>query len=167
MRLITAHEEKILVDTKNKIKELQAHVSAYKGLETFHQLDNRIKANLNKLEASIMETKQSKFLWDMQDYKSETVYMWPRMNNNKGSTPRSILRNKSRFNKRSSRVNFDSTEVESSDSAPENAESVATTSRSNPVSHDRSKQPSKNGAKQGEQDENISTQRRSGRKKGK
>lgn len=90
---------------------LSQQVSTYNGLETFHQLDHRIKANLNTLEANNMEIKQNTFLTDTQDYISNTVYSWPKVNYN-SSTPRSIRRKKkSRYNKpHASRVHFDSTD---------------------------------------------------------
>lgn len=120
MRLITSQEELILVDVRSKITTLQDTIKNYSTLESFISLDQHMKDNLNKLEKSITDIKQSKFMRDLQDYKTDNVYMWGKQTIH---TPRSILRrSRKRWNKTPTRVNFSSTEAESSDTPTESAD---------------------------------------------
>lgn len=117
MQLIVNQEEKTL-DIRNEIESAQAAVTVYSQLEVFNTLDTRIKENLNKLEKSITEIKQKKFLRDIQDYKSDTVYNWNRSSFGP-RTPSSILKRNAKRKFNPSHVNFTSTEADSSHSPSE------------------------------------------------
>lgn len=119
MQLILTQESTICVE----IKQLQIDVAAYTHLKAFKDLDLKIKTNITKMESLIMETKQTKLMRDLQDYKSKSVYSWFKKEK-KMYTPHFILKIPWNFNmgkKRlsSQRVNFNSTELEWSDTTSE------------------------------------------------
>lgn len=76
MQLIVKQESVVLKDLHIEIKQVQADVVAYTHLKAFSDLDSRIKSIINKLESFIMETKQTKLMRDLQDYKRNNVYSW-------------------------------------------------------------------------------------------
>lgn len=136
IKLIIHQEETILVEIRNEIESAQAAVAVHSQLEAFNTLDTRIKENLSKLEKSITEIKQRKFLRDIQDYKSDSVYNWKR-NFAGRRTPKSILKMNANRKFNPSRVNFSSTEAESSDSPSEASDVVHTTPKDNQASSNR------------------------------
>lgn len=78
------------MDIRDEIESAQSSKAVHSQLEIFNTLDARIKDNLCKLEKSITEIKQTKFLRDIQDYKSDMVYKWKKDPADL-YTPRSIL----------------------------------------------------------------------------
>lgn len=60
MQLIVSKESQMLATLHTEIKEVQQSVSPYANLAMFVQMENDLKANTSKLEAMILETKQSK-----------------------------------------------------------------------------------------------------------
>lgn len=62
------------MDLRTEIKQIQTDLVAYSYLKAFADLDSKIKVNINKLENIIMETKQTKFMRDLQDYKTNNIY---------------------------------------------------------------------------------------------
>lgn len=96
-----------------------------KSSQAFILMDNKLIANLAKLETTIMEIKQFKYARDLQDYKM-TMYTWSK-GENKNFTPKSILKKLGYVNHSNTQkhkpyvvcVNFGSTEADSSDTASE------------------------------------------------
>lgn len=122
IQLIISHEESMLVDIRQKIITLQDSVKIHAEMELFNNLDGHMRENLNKLEKVITDIKHNKFMRDLQDYKTDCIYLW----NKSTSTPRSILRNSRRRNVRTpGKVNFSSTEAESSDTSTDLPEEQA------------------------------------------
>lgn len=112
-----------------------------------------------------MDTKQNKYARDLQDYKTNVVYTWNKFENRQ-STPRSILRSGYRNQRRRpmpQRVNFGSTELESSDTASEREDTVNTntgstserTQQQSANIQDNPKQKSKNAGRGRGRDENT------------
>lgn len=126
IRLIITHEEETLLVIRTKITALQSDVKIHAETDTFNKLDNKMQENLNKLEKIITETKQTKFLRDLQDYKTNNVYLW---NKRAYNTPRSILRRTWKRKERTpGKVNFSSTEADSSDTTSDFPDEQACTS---------------------------------------
>lgn len=121
MELIISQEESMLRDIRDKIVTVQSTVKVHSSMDLFNSMDSRMTENLNKLEKMITDVKQNKFQRDLQDYKSNMVYIWQRPRFN--STPRSILKKPyNRKAKGGTKVNFNSTDAESSDTPSEGNE---------------------------------------------
>lgn len=122
MRLIVTHEESLLLETRTEIQHM----------ELFNTLDSRIQQNLSKLEKSIADIKQKKYTRGIQDYATNSVYLWHK--NGEGmQTPRSILKTRRRRYRRKSpqRVNFGSTSIDTSDTQSEVSDSASTSATGN------------------------------------
>lgn len=116
MELIISFENTALSEIRNEIKTLQGEIVPLAECVTFKEMDTKIKNNIAKLETTIAEIKKSKYMRDLQDYKSDTVYTW--FKRDRINTPRSILKRSDRQRGAAAgRVNFDSTEPETSDTA--------------------------------------------------
>lgn len=121
MQLIVSKESQMLATLHTEIKEVQQSVSPYANLAMFVQMDNDLKANTSKLEAMILETKQSKCLRGMQDYKLNCVYSWAKPENKSFTKiyfKKKVNNSNPKYKKRGpfqQRVNFSSTQMESSD----------------------------------------------------
>lgn len=115
MRLIISQEEHTLKDIRLKIVTLQDIVKEQAESDAFNNLDQHMQENLDKLEKIITDTKQSKFMRDLQDYKTGFVYLWNKQTSN---TPRSIMRKSyKRKHRTPGKVLFSSTDAESSDTS--------------------------------------------------
>lgn len=149
MELIISFESAALTDIRKEIKILQAEVTPFAHYEAFLQMDTKLKENIANMETTIMEIKKSKYMRDLQDYKSNAVYTWYKKE--RANTPHSIFKRTNRKRKpTTSRVNFDSTEPDTSDNASDWSDHGGQNinARQNSTQATQSKQQNKNKNKQ-------------------
>ncbi|XP_056407734.1 uncharacterized protein LOC130303239 [Hyla sarda] len=152
VKLIIKHEETALTEITSKISELQNSISKYEHHPTYVDLNQKISGNIVKMETLISQTKENKFLRDLQDYKSNHVYEWPQNRSTK-STPKSILKNHRNYkkynrNNKPARVSFSETDADSMSGTEPNEMSVPHTpeAASSPLPQSRKAKSAKNDA---------------------
>ncbi|KAM4691815.1 uncharacterized protein WCC33_016605 [Rhinophrynus dorsalis] len=69
-------KEGVMKVLQSDIKEKQSQVVIHQENPNFVSLDEKLSTYLEKLEKSIMDLKQKKFLRDKEDYESNHVYSW-------------------------------------------------------------------------------------------
>lgn len=74
-----------------QIKHMQQNVVPYTNLQMFAHMDTKLKTNITKLESTIMEMKQTKYMRVLQDYRMDNAYTQAK-SETRNLVPRLILK---------------------------------------------------------------------------
>lgn len=122
MELLVKYEEDKLIQLAADITTAETEIQNFKNQSNLQEELTKMQENINKQESSLMAVKKKKFQCDLQDYAQQQVYEWGRWARTPGN-PKSIIKKKSfQRNKQNARVNFDSTDAESTDYATDVSE---------------------------------------------
>lgn len=120
MELIVKHESETLADLSKKLEDAAKNLQEFKEIQDYQLQLDKIEDLVNKQEESIMTVKKSKFQRDTYDYTHNQVYEWGRRIRPTSTTKPTNWKNKKQWkqqrkNQRQPRVNFDTSEPETSE----------------------------------------------------